>query len=72
MKTFREKRFQIGNIGGRSYNYQVQTVAAEGESYCIEVMLNSGNWVCVDGSGTSEQYVGDPDCSAAQQTKLCN
>jgi prepilin-type N-terminal cleavage/methylation domain-containing protein len=51
--------------GGENYNCQV---AADGNSYCIEVRLNSQKWWCIDSALRSKQYDGDPSCDG---TKSC-
>ncbi len=63
----------IETLVGTNYNCQVQTSPSNeaGESYCIEVQLNSGKWRCIDSSMRSQQYNTNPACDIAQVNKSC-
>ena len=49
--------------GGMKFACHVQTGAGAGNSYCIKVQLNSGDWWCIDSDLSFKQYNTNPACA---------
>ena len=51
--------------GGKNFSCYVQTGSGVGNSYCIKVQLNSGDWFCIDSDLRAKQYISNPACTTS-------